>query len=108
MHTYALKHITEAHAHPNLNEVGVSMIYMDETLNSDLVKIEKSGRSNKVEFNARKTQSCLLSHKRISDPGQNVCVGGMQIVKSETIDVLGTSFVGMIMFSMCQKKQPKV
>ena len=49
------------------------------------------GRSNRVEFNARKTQCCLLSHKRISDPGQIVCMGGMEIVKSETIDVLGTS-----------------
>ena len=27
-------------AHPNLNEVGVSINYMDDTLNSDIVKIE--------------------------------------------------------------------
>ena len=62
---------------------------MDDTLNSDLVKIEESERVNRVEFNARKTQCCLLSHKRTSDPGQNVYMGGMAIAKSETLDVLG-------------------
>ena len=47
--------------------------------------------ANKVKFKARKTQCCLLSVKRISDPGQNVCMGGMVILKSETLAVLGTS-----------------
>ena len=74
------------HAHPNLNYRN----YMDDTLNLDLVKIELR-RTNRVEFNARKTQCCLLSHKRISDPGQNDCMGGMVIAKSATLDVLGTS-----------------
>ena len=64
---------------------------MNDTLNSDLVKIEQWGHANITELNARKTQCCLLSHKRISDPGQNVCMGGMVIAKSETLDVLGTS-----------------
>ena len=89
---------------PNLNEVGVSSNYMDDTLNSDLVKIAEWGRTNRVEFNARKTQCWLLSHKRISDPRQNVCMGGIEIVKSETLDVpYDLTFVGMIMFSLCQK-----
>ena len=43
-----------------------------------------------MEFNARKTQCCPLVHKRISDPGQNVCMVGMQIAKSAILDVLGT------------------
>ena len=51
---------------------------------ADLAKVEKWGRANRVEFNARKTQCCLLSHKRISDPGR---MGGMEIAKSETLDV---------------------
>ena len=55
---------------------------MDDTLNSGLLKIEKVGRINREEFNARKTQCSLLSHKRISDPGQIVCMDGMEIVKS--------------------------
>ena len=37
---------------------------MDDKLNTDLVKIEKCGHANTVELNARKTQCCLLSHKR--------------------------------------------
>ena len=84
-HSYSYK------AHPNLYEVGLSKNCMDDTLNSVLVKIEEWGRANRVVFNARKTQCCLLSHKRISDPGENVCMGGMEIATSETLDVLGTS-----------------
>ena len=42
-------------------------------------------------MNARKTQSCLLSHKRTSEPGQNVYMSAMAIAKSKTLDVLGTS-----------------
>ena len=61
-----------------------------------------------MEFNASKTQSYLLPHKRISDSGQNVCMGGMEIAKSETLDVLDLTFVGLIMLSMCRKKQPSV
>ena len=44
-----------------------------------------------MEFIARKPQWCLLSHERISDPGLNVCMGAMEITKSKTLDVLGTS-----------------
>ena len=51
-------------------------------LNSDLVKIEEWVCANRVEFTARKTESV---------PGQNVCMGGTVIVKSDTVDVLGTS-----------------
>ena len=77
----SLCHIYSYNAHPNLNEVGVSRNCIDVTLNSDLVKIEECGRANGVEFNARKTQSCLLLHKRTSDPGQNVYMNGMAIAK---------------------------
>ena len=71
--------------------VKISKFFISNSQAVDLVKIEEWGRSNIVEFNARKTQCYLLSHKQISDPGQNVCMGGMQIVKSETLDVLGQS-----------------
>ena len=64
---------------------------MDDTLNADPVKIEEWGRANRVESNARKTQCVLLSHKRISDPGLNVCISGTEVAKSETLYVLGTS-----------------
>ena len=54
-------------------------------------QLKSGGYVNRVEFNARKTQFCLLSHKRTSDPGLNVYMGDMPIAKSETLDVLGTS-----------------
>ena len=57
---------------------------MDDTLKSDLVKIEEWGHVNRVKFNARKIQCSLLSLKRVSDPSQNICMGGMEIAKSET------------------------
>ena len=59
--------------HPNFNEVSVSKYSMDDTLNSDLVKIKWNLMYGKPKA------------------GQNVYMGGMEIVKSETIDVLGTS-----------------
>ena len=106
----SLCHSYSYNAHPNLNEVGASRnyLYMDDILNSDLVKIEEWGRVNRVELNARKTQCCLLSHKRTSDPGLNVYMGGMARILmfwSHRYDLI---FVGMIMFSMCRKKQPSV
>ena len=85
---------------------------MDDTLNSDLVKIEEFGRVNRVEFNARKTQCCLISYKRTSDPDQNVYMGGMAIAKSETLDVLGTSIRSDLRWNdhifNVSKKQPSV
>ena len=39
----SLCHSYSYNAHPNLNEVGVNRNYMDDTLNSDLVKIEEWG-----------------------------------------------------------------
>ena len=76
-------------AHPNFDEVGTTRNCMNDTLNSD--KNWRVGRADRVEFNARKIQCYLLSQKRICDPGQNVCTGGMEIARSETFDVLGTS-----------------
>ena len=38
--------------------------YMDDKLNSDLVKIEEWGRVNRVEFNARKTDFVDLLQSR--------------------------------------------
>ena len=30
-------------------------------------------------------------HKRVSDADQDVCMGGMEIARLETLDILGTS-----------------
>ena len=68
-----------------IHTVLMLILALTKLVNADLIKIMEWGCTNRVEFNARKTQCCLLTHKRISDPGQNVCMGGM------AIDVLGTS-----------------
>ena len=44
-----------------------------------------------MEFNAKKTQTCLLSQKRSPLPGNGLNVGGIDIAKSDTLEVLGTS-----------------
>ena len=56
-----------------------------------LIKMPGVGilRLNSAE--SASTYLSLLSHKRTSDPGLNVYMGGMAIAKSETLDVLGTS-----------------
>ena len=69
----SLCHSYSYNVHPNLDEVGVIRNCIDDTLNSDAVKLEEKRRANRVEFYARKTQCCL------------------EIVKSEILDVLGTS-----------------
>ena len=51
----SLCHLYSYNAYSNLNEVGVNRNYLDDTLNSDLVKIEEWERANRVKFNARKT-----------------------------------------------------
>ena len=40
----------------------------------------------------------VLSHQRTSDPGQNLCIGGMDIARSETLDVLGTSIISDLLW----------
>ena len=96
--------------HPNLNEVGVSRNYIDDTLNSDLVKIKEWGRVNRVEFNARKTQCCYRTseHPILAKafiwmvwPLQN---RRLLMFLAHGYDL---TFVGMILFSMCRKKQCK-
>ena len=59
--------------HPNFNEVSVSKYSMDDTLNSDLVKIKWNLMYGKPKA------------------GQNVYMGGMVIAKSEALNVLITS-----------------
>ena len=62
---------------------------MNETLNHDLVTIVEWGRVNRVD-NAGKTQCCMLSHKRITDPNvSSISMNGVVIDESDTLDVLG-------------------
>lgn len=65
---------------------------MNDTLNDDLKLIEEWGQANRVDFNARKTQCCLLSHKRATDSSTpSLSMGGVVIAESDALDVLGIS-----------------
>ena len=50
---------------------------------SSIPHLIKDGRPSHTRF--------IRLQMTAADPGQNVCMGGMAIVKSETLDVLGTS-----------------
>ena len=61
---------------------------MLNSLNSDLDSIIKWGSTNRVEFNASKTQCCLLSLKRNQDP-QPLSMNGTCIAETERLAILG-------------------
>ena len=64
---------------------------MNETLNRELATIVEWGRMNRVDFNAAKTQCCLLSHKRITDSGaSSISMDGVDFDEADALDVLGT------------------
>ena len=62
---------------------------MDDTLNYDLHKIVEWGRENRVEFNATKTQCCLLTHKRISNLNLRTSMAGVDVSQNDSLDILG-------------------
>ena len=84
-HSYSFKN------RPNLSQILHCRARMDDSLNNDLIDIVRWGRLNRVEFNANKTQCCLLSHKRISFLGQGVSMCDVNITQSDTLAVLGIS-----------------
>ena len=62
---------------------------MNDALNQGLTTISDWGRGNRVEFNARKTQCCMLSHRDVEPTLSSVHMGGINIEGSDTLDVLG-------------------
>ena len=83
-HSYSLDH------RPSLQEIEDRRREMDETVGQDLLAISEWGRVNRVEFNARKTQGCLLSYKRFADPSvSSISIDGVDIEQSDALDVLG-------------------
>ena len=58
-----------------------------------MVTIPEWIRANRVDFNARKTQCCFLTHRRNADAGVLSCVsmGNVNIAKADALDVLGMS-----------------
>ena len=86
---------------------------MNESLNHDLIKISEWGRVNRVDFNARKTQCCFLTHKRLADiVVPSIYMGGVNIKESETLDVLGMKIQCDVRWTKhifkCRKKHSSV
>ena len=58
---------------------------MNDTLNQDLLTISEWGKANRVEFNARKTQCCFLTHRAVGSSLSSVNMGGIDIEESDTL-----------------------
>ena len=62
---------------------------MNDSLNNDLNKIINWGQLNRVDFNANKTQSCLLTHKRVDGLDFRTRMAGVDVPQSNGLDMLG-------------------
>ena len=67
---------------------------MNDLLNNDLQKIIEWGSCNRVEFNPTKTQSCLLTHKRVAGPQLRTRVAGVDVPQSDSLDILDMQLQG--------------
>lgn len=83
-HSYSFDH------RPSLQEIEGKRQVMHESLNRDLAAIVEWGRANRVDFNAGKTQCCLLSHKRAADPVESsLTFDGADVEESAALGILG-------------------
>ena len=93
--TYWCKRFYDDHSYsfdlqPNLSEVQGKRQVMNDSLNHDLQVINEWGKANRVEFNARKTQCCMISHKHTEDLTlPSISIGGVDIDETEALDILG-------------------
>jgi len=62
---------------------------MNDSLNNDLQKIVEWGILNRVDFNPNKTQSCLLTHKRVDGLDFRTRVAGVDVPQADGLDMLG-------------------
>ena len=74
---------------PSTSAVAECRGNMNDTLNNDLNKILKWGKLNRVDFNANKTQSCLLTHKRVDGLDFRTRIAGVDVPQSDGLDMLG-------------------
>jgi hypothetical protein len=79
-HSYSFK------KRPNSLEIERMRLNMN-----DLKKISEWGLANRVEFNASKTQCCLLTHKRMDCPLSPLNMNSVSLTESAALDVLGIS-----------------
>jgi hypothetical protein len=92
IHSFAddstLSHSYKFDRRPGSAAVYSSRLEMVESLNADLVGIERWGRENRVQFNAAKTQTCLFSHKIHQEPIE-LRMSGAILEGSSSLDILG-------------------
>ena len=85
-------------------EIRARKLSMNDALIGELITISEWGLVNRVDFNARKTQRCFLTHRR--DAGANVLssvsMGNVNIEEADALDVL--VLVGTITFFEWRRK----
>ena len=87
-HSYSFSRCPLASAVANCRRI------MNDSLNNDLKKIIDWGTCNRVEFNPTKTQSCLLTHKRVAGSQSRTRVAGANVLQSDSLEILGMQLQG--------------
>lgn len=59
-------------------------------LNQDILTISKWDGAKRVDFNARKPQCCMLTHRDIESTMSSVHMNGIDFEEKITLDILGT------------------
>ena len=79
-------------------EIGARRLNMSDAFTGDLIAISEWGRANRVDFNARKSQCCFLTHQR--NAGADVLSSvSMCQVNTEVVMLVET-----ITFFECRRK----
>lgn len=101
VHSFAddstLSHSYYFNKRPSSAAVSSRRSEMVGSLNGDLVMIDKWGVDNRVTFNARKTQTCLLSHRNHQDP-IDLTMSGSVLTGSSNMDILGVSMNSKVLW----------
>jgi hypothetical protein len=73
--------------------------FITSSINLDLSKIDNWGKSNRVNFNAQKTQSCVISRKRDAEFfNPQINFQGVDVERFEILNILGTKFTSPLLF----------
>jgi len=87
-------------SHVNSQSVATRRLFITSSLNLDLSKIFEWGKSNRVEFNALKTQCCYISRKRDADSlNPQIIFQGENIERILTLHTLGTKLTHNLVFN---------
>jgi len=86
-------------SHVNSQAVATKRSFITSSINLDLSKVSNWGKSNRVEFNAIKTQCCVISRKRDADTFDPHIIFQCEIVERvQTLYILGTKITSNLNF----------